>query len=64
MKILIKSARIISQGSPLHSKKRDVLLETKEGSDRATIVKIAATIEDKKAVIITSKGLCISPSCC
>ncbi len=62
MKILIKSARIISQGSPLHSKKRDVLLETKEGSDRATIVKIAATIEDKKAVIITSKGLCISPS--
>jgi dihydroorotase len=62
MKILIKSARIISQGTSLHSKKRDVLLETREGSDCATIVKIAADIEDKKAVLITGKGLCISPS--
>lgn len=62
MKILIKSARIISKGSAFHNKKRDVLLETKEDSEITTILKIAASIEDKKALIIQGKGLCISPS--
>lgn len=62
MKILIKSARIINQGSALHSKKRDVLLETGEDTDVVTVLRIAASIDDKKAMVISGKGLCISPS--
>ncbi|MFY7706749.1 MAG: dihydroorotase [Flavobacteriales bacterium] len=55
MKTLIKSALIIDPTSTHNGKKRDILI------DKGIIIKIAASISDTKADIISGKNLCVSP---
>lgn len=55
MKVLLKSALIIDQRSPLNGKKRDILIEN------GKITSIAASISEPKAKEITTKGLTVSP---
>jgi len=55
MKTLIKSALIIDPTSTHNGKKRDILI------DKGMIVKIAASISDTKAEVISGKNLCASP---
>ncbi len=54
MKILLKSATIVDPSSSLHMKKRDLLI------DKGMITKIAASIKDDKATMVSLKNLHIS----
>jgi dihydroorotase len=55
MKTLIKSALIIDPTSTHNGKKRDILI------DKGIIVKIASSITDTKADLISGKNICVSP---
>lgn len=55
MKVLLKSAVIVDSRSPLHGKKRDILIEN------GKITTIATSIAEPKAKEIAAKGLCVSP---
>lgn len=55
MKTLIKAATIIDKYGDFHKKKRDILI------DKGQIEKIAFTIEDPKAKIISIKNLIVCP---
>lgn len=55
MKTLIKSALIIDPTSSHNGKKRDILI------DKGVIVKVASTINESKAEIISGKNICVSP---
>ncbi len=55
MKTLIKSALIIDSTSSHNGKKRDILI------DKGIIVKVAASINDAKAEVISGKNICVSP---
>lgn len=55
MKTLIKSAIIIDKNGEFHGKKRDILI------DKGRIEKIAATIQDPKAKIISVKNAYVAP---
>jgi dihydroorotase len=55
MKVLLKSAVIVDSRSPLHGKKRDILIEN------GKITSIATSITEPKAKEIAAKGLSVSP---
>lgn len=55
MKVLLKSAVIVDSRSPLHGKKRDILIEN------GKITTIATSITEPKAKEVAAKGLCVSP---
>lgn len=58
MALLIKNAKIVSPGSTLHKKKRDILIKN------GVIEKISSRITDASAKIVESPNLCVSPGWC